>query len=144
MPARSRHAHLKGCIRTHALYHFQSLMSQRPVSVLLVEDDPATADLYALKLRLDGYTVHVAADSTTADVIFDRARPAVVCVDTRLPGGSGRAVAERLAARGAIVLLLTNDQESFERPPQGIRRALLKSRTNPGQLSTAIGELVTA
>ena len=103
-----------------------------------------TADLYALKLRLDGYTVHQAADSTTADVIFERARPAVVCVDTRLPDGSGRIVAERFAAGGAIVLLLTNDQDSYEQPPTGTRRALLKSRTNPGQLSAAIGELVTA
>ena len=38
--------------------------------MLLVEDDPAIAELYALKLRLDGYLVHLAADGATAEVIF--------------------------------------------------------------------------
>lgn len=112
------------------------------VSVLLVEDDGAIADLYALKLRLDGYTVHHASDGTTADVIFDAAQPDVVCVDHRLPDIHGTQCAERFASEGAIVVLLTNDQESFEHPPEGVARSLLKSRTNPGQLSAAIRALV--
>ncbi|HEX6547550.1 MAG TPA: hypothetical protein VF134_02270 [Candidatus Dormibacteraeota bacterium] len=113
-------------------------------SVLLVEDDRATAELYALKLRLDGFAVHHAADGATADVIFDRARPTVVCVDGRLPGMSPRDSARRYAARGAIVVLLTNDQQSFERPPIEASLSLLKSRTNPAQLSAAIRGLVSA
>jgi two-component system OmpR family response regulator len=111
-------------------------------SVLLVEDDPAIAELYALKLRLDGYLVHLAADGATAEVIFDRARPQVVCVDTRLPDASGRSFAPRFATAGAHVILLTNDQRSFEEPPAGVARAMLKARTSPSQLSAAIGELV--
>jgi DNA-binding response OmpR family regulator len=114
------------------------------VSVLLVEDDRATADLYALKLRLDGYTVHQASDGTTADVIFSTAQPQVVCVDHRLPDVRGTQAAERFAREGAIVLLLTNDQESFERPPKGVAKALLKSRTNPRELSAHIRALVQA
>lgn len=115
-----------------------------PVSVLLVEDDAAIADLYALKLRLDGYTVHHAADGTTADLIFERARPDVICVDTRLPDGSGEDVAARFIDSGATVILLTNDQTSFEHPPAGVAGALLKSRTNPGQLSSAIATLAAS
>ncbi len=114
------------------------------VSVLLVEDDRTIADLYSLKLRQDGYKVHHASDGTTADVIFRAARPQVVCVDQRLPDVRGAQCAEQFASQGAIVLLLTNDQESYERPPRGIARALLKSRTNPGQLSVAIHDLVEA
>jgi two-component system OmpR family response regulator len=113
-----------------------------PVSVLLVEDDASTADLYALRLRMDGFAVHHAGDATTADIIFERAHPTVVCVDTRLPDASGRGTAERYAATGAIVVLLTNDQDSFEHPPKGVASSLLKSRTNPGQLSAAIRNLV--
>ena len=112
------------------------------VGVLLLEDDQATADLYALKLRLDGYAVHIAGDGTTADVIFERTRPAVVCVDSRLPDRPGAGIATRFAEAGAIVVLLTNDQDAYERPPAGIARALLKSRTNPAQLSSAIAGLV--
>src|SRR5690348_1198018 len=109
---------------------------------MLVEDDASTAQLYSMKLRMDGFSVHLAADGTTADLIFDRAAPQVVCVDTRLPGESGRGRAERYAGAGAIVLLLTNDQESFDHPPPGVARSLLKSRTNPGQLSAIIAQLV--
>lgn len=112
------------------------------LSVLLVEDDPAIAELYSLKLRLDGFRVHHAADLTTADVIFGRARPEIVCVDTRLPDGSGVDVAARFSEGGAIVILLTNDQSSFERPPFGVARALLKSRTNPAQLTETIRQLI--
>jgi len=111
--------------------------------VLLVEDDASTAEVYSMKLRMDGYAVHLAADATTADVIFEQASPLVVCVDSRLPGGSGRGTAERFAGAGAIVLLLTNDQDSYENPPPGVARSLLKSRTNPGQLSNAISQLLS-
>src|SRR5438045_2403355 len=90
---------------------------------MLVEDDASIAELYSMKLRMDGYTVHLAADATTADVIFEQAAPQVVCVDSRLPGSSGRGSAERFAGAGAIVLLLTNDQRSYENPPPGAARS---------------------
>jgi two-component system OmpR family response regulator len=112
------------------------------VGVLLVEDDPAIADIYALKLRLDGYSVTIAADRPAAEESFWRERPAVVCLDEWLPDGSGTALAEQFASTGALVVLFTNDQRCYERPPPGIVRALLKARTNPIQLSAAISELV--
>src|SRR5947209_2224457 len=112
-------------------------------SVLLVEDDPEIARLYALKLRMDGYRVTVAGDEAAAEAAFRRERPVVVCVDARLPGGGGRMLAERLAAGGPPIVLLTNDQAAFERPPPGVARALIKARTSPTQLSVAIEELTS-
>jgi DNA-binding response OmpR family regulator len=114
------------------------------VGVLLVEDDTATADLYALKLRLDGFAVSVAGDSTTADRVFWSERPDVVCLDVRLPGGGGMGLAERFASAGARVVLFTNDQSSCDRPPTGVCRALLKANTKPALLSATISELVAA
>lgn len=112
------------------------------VSVLLVEDDSSIADLYALKLRIDGYVVHHAADSTTAQLIFETTAPQVVCCDTRLPDGAGLETARSFARRDALVILLTNDQDSYEAPPPGVARALLKSRTSPAQLSATISSLL--
>ncbi|HXM55954.1 MAG TPA: response regulator [Candidatus Dormibacteraeota bacterium] len=112
------------------------------VGVLLVEDDTAIADLYALKLRLDGFSVTVAGDSATAEHAFWRERPAVVCLDERLPDSAGTELAERFAAAGSRVVLFTNDQARYERPPECVCRSLLKASTNPGQLSAAISELV--
>jgi len=112
------------------------------VGVLLVEDDAAIADLYAFKLRLDGFAVSIAGDAATADATFWRERPAVVCLDEWLPGGAGTSLAERFAAAGASIVLFTNDQERYEKPPRCVRRSLLKASTNPSQLSAAISELV--
>ena len=117
-------------------------MDHRQTSVLIVEDHQTTAELYALKLRLDGYAVHHAADATTADLIYERTRPNVVCVDSRLPDRAGREAAAAFARAGAAVILLTNDQESYESPPAGVALSLLKSRTTPRELSAAIAGLV--
>ena len=113
-------------------------------SVLLVEDDSSISQLYAFGLRMSGYRVDIAADAATAQVMFDRARPDVVCVDSRLPDFSGRTLASILVGRGSAVILLTNDQESYERPPAGINRALLKWRTTPADLAAEIGRLIPA
>jgi DNA-binding response OmpR family regulator len=114
------------------------------VGVLLVEDDTAIADLYALRLRLDGYAVAIAGDSKTATRSFEQERPDVVCLDMRLPCGGGAELAARFSAAGASVVLFTNDQSCYERPPPGVCLALLKARTNPAQLSTTIRELVSS
>lgn len=114
------------------------------VGVLLVEDDTAIADLYALKLRLDGYAVTVAADHEEAHRSFCAERPAVVCLDEWLPGGSGTDLAEQFAAAGSQIVLFTNDEARYEKPPACVCRSLLKARTNPGQLSAVISEVIAA
>ena len=119
-------------------------MTQAQRKVLLVEDDPSIGQLYAIKLRMDGYRVDLAADVATAEMLFERSTPDVICVDSRLPDGSGREVVTALVKRGATVVLLTNDQEAYERPPAGVARTLLKTRTTPSALSRAIGELTAA
>jgi two-component system response regulator TrcR len=117
------------------------MQETRPV-ILLVEDDHSTAHLYSIKLRMDGYRVDIAHDAATASLLFDRSRPDVVCVDSRLPDGSGRDVVTSMVGRGSAVVLLTNDQESYERPPAGVAASLLKWKTTPSDLSAAIGRLV--
>lgn len=114
------------------------------VSVLLVEDDTAIADLYALRLRLDGFVVAVAGDSASATRSFEQVQPDVVCLDMRLPCGRGAELAASFSAAGASVVLLTNDQTSYERPPPGVSLALLKANTKPAQLSTTLKNLVSS
>lgn len=117
-------------------------MGRRDVPVLLVDDDRTTADLYALKLRLDGLTVVLAHSYRSALELNERERPRVVCVDHRLPDGPGAELSEHLASQGAAVILLTNDQETLQRPPPGVREARLKARTSPAELSAAVRGLL--
>jgi two-component system OmpR family response regulator len=119
-------------------------MGDRKRRVLLVEDDHSVAELYSIKLRMDGYRVDIARDAATAAVVFERTSPEVVCVDSRLPDGSGRDVVASLVGRGAEVVLLTNDQESHERPPAGVAASLMKYRTTPADLSATISGLLAA
>jgi DNA-binding response OmpR family regulator len=119
------------------------MQETRPI-VLLVEDDHSIAHLYSIKLRMDGYRVDIANDAATAGLLFDRSHPDVVCVDSRLPDGSGRDVVTSMVGRGSAVVLLTNDQESYERPPAGVAASLLKWKTTPAELSAAITGLVAA
>ena len=119
------------------------MRDERPI-VLLVEDDLSIAQLYSIKLRMDGYRVDIANDAATAGLLFDRSTPHVVCVDSRLPDGSGRDVVFSLVDRGAAVIQLTNDQEAHDHPPLGVAASLLKWRTTPAELSTAISGLVAA
>ena len=118
-------------------------MQRRDAEILIVEDDLSIAELYSLRLRMDGYTVHHATDATTAHVIFEKTHPAIVCMDSRLPGASGLKAATAFALEGATVVLLTNDQDSFESPPLGVALSLLKARTSPSELTAKIGDLMS-
>jgi DNA-binding NtrC family response regulator len=114
------------------------------VGVLLVEDDTDIANVYALKLRLDGYSVMVAAGHEEAIQSFLARRPAVVCLDAWLPDGAGTDLAEQFAMAGARIVLFTNDEATYASPPACVCRSLLKARTNPAKLSATIRELVGA
>ena len=110
--------------------------------VLLVEDNSAIAELYALKLRMDGFRVQHAEDAASAEALFEQSRPSVVCVDIRLPDASGAETAPKFAERGSSVILLTNDQDGYERPPSCVAISMLKSRTSPSELSEAVRRLI--
>src|SRR4030088_1297068 len=68
------------------------------VRVLFVEDDPAVAQMYRLKLELDGYQVEVATDGEVALTMARSEQPAIILPDLRLPRRGGREVLEALRA----------------------------------------------
>ena len=63
--------------------------------VLVVEDEPAIAELIAINLRHAGYEVTVAATADQAQGAVDRVLPDLVVLDWMLPGQSGLALAKR-------------------------------------------------
>ena len=79
--------------------------------VLIVEDEPAIAELIALNVRHAGYEVSVAADGDQARAQIDRVLPDVVLLDWMLPGRSGIALAAQWRAdartRAMAVIMLT-------------------------------------
>jgi len=112
------------------------------VRVLFVEDDPSVAQMYQLKLELDGYTVDVAGDGLLA---LEKARtdpPDIIFLDLRLPKLDGLGVLEGLRADRStafipvVILSNWNEKELVERGVElGALDHLIKSQTTPGRLS---------
>jgi CheY-like chemotaxis protein len=112
------------------------------VRVLFVEDDASVAQMYRLKLELDGYIVDVAGDGIAA---LGKARalvPDIIFLDISLPKLDGIAVLEALradesTARIPVVILSNwNEKELVERGARlGALDHLIKSQTTPTKLS---------
>ncbi len=66
--------------------------------VLVVEDEPAIAELIALNLRHQGFEVAVAADAEAAQAQINHVLPDLVLLDWMLPGTSGVQLARRWRA----------------------------------------------
>jgi two-component system, OmpR family, phosphate regulon response regulator PhoB len=66
--------------------------------ILVVEDEPAIAELIALNLRQSGHSVELAADGDTAHTAINRELPDLVVLDWMLPGTSGVLLARQWRA----------------------------------------------
>jgi len=79
--------------------------------ILVVEDEPAIAELVAINLRHAGHEVTLAGDARQAQLEVDAVLPDLVVLDWMLPGQSGLALARewRGAARtrGLPIIMLT-------------------------------------
>lgn len=119
------------------------------VSVLFVEDDASVAQMYRLKLELDGYNVEVAADGLSA---LEKARalhPDIIFLDLGLPKMDGLAVLEALRADTSTasipVVILSNwdEKELVERGVTlGALDHMIKSQTTPARLSRRLKDLL--
>jgi len=115
------------------------------VKVLFIEDDPAVAEMYKLKLELDGYTVTVAKDGEEGLQIANDSPPDIIFLDTRLPKMDGFAVLERLRSTERTaevpVIILSNygERELVDRGLKlGALEYLIKSQTTPANLSRGV------
>ena len=64
-------------------------------AVLIVEDEPAIAELIAVNLRHNGFRPTWATDSASAQNELDAALPDLILLDWMLPGESGLVLAKR-------------------------------------------------
>jgi DNA-binding response OmpR family regulator len=79
-----------------------------PVTILVVEDEPAIATAVAQRLTAEGWRVEVARDGLSGVEAAARLRPAAVVLDVMLPGIDGLEVCRRIQAENPVpVLMLT-------------------------------------
>ena len=113
--------------------------------VLLVEDDSAIADLYAMVLRFHGHDVTIAENGLIA---LDSVRSGsfdLILLDIRMPVLDGltmlrTASSEGIVAKTPVVILSNYDDESLRQQAiqLGARDYMLKSRTIPQHLASQV------
>jgi CheY-like chemotaxis protein len=115
------------------------------IRVLFVEDDPTVAQMYRLKLELDGYQVVMAKDGEEGLKLAAKLKPDIIFLDIRLPKMGGLDVLERLRqaneTKHTPVVILSNygERELVERGLKlGALEYLIKSQTTPARLSSGV------
>ena len=117
--------------------------------VLMVEDHPDIADLYQLKLQLEGYRVAVAPDGDTGLRLARSLKPDLILLDVHVPQLDGlqllAALREDETTRDQLVVICSEDDD-----PELIKEAqrlsaaayLVKAHLLPSRLSRTIAELL--
>ena len=76
-------------------------MNELSPSVLVVEDEPAQAEMLAYNLESEGFRVIRAADGSEALLLVEEEAPDLILLDWMLPGTSGIEVCRRIKLRPA-------------------------------------------
>ncbi len=84
------------------------------ISILVVEDEPAVAEVVSLYLRRAGYTVRVVNQGQAALREIDQQPPGLIILDLMLPGLDGLAITRNVRERGdtPIIMLTARSQET--------------------------------
>jgi two-component system response regulator MtrA len=74
--------------------------------VLVVDDDPALAEMLGIVLRSEGFTPSFVADGERALSAFRESRPDVVLLDLMLPGMSGIDVCRAIRSESGVPIVM--------------------------------------
>jgi DNA-binding response OmpR family regulator len=82
-------------------------------TVLIVDDDPPTVDIFAAVLRLEGFEVRTALSTESGMRAVQASRPDAILIDFNMPLANGVEFLRRLRAdewhRGTPVAVVTGD-----------------------------------
>jgi CheY-like chemotaxis protein len=123
-------------------------MSPQP-RVLMVEDHPDIAELYQLKLQLEGYRVAVASNGIAGLELARTLKPDVLLLDIHVPQLDGlqllAALRDDERTRDQLVVVFTEDDNpTLVQEAERLQAAayLLKARLLPRLLSQTINEVL--
>ena len=118
--------------------------NKRSIHVLMVEDDPAIADMFQMQLEHDGYRVTVAGTAEVGLAAIASAPPDIVLLDLLLPDRSGfelmTMLKHQLPSHPPIVILSNfGEPEMISRGLSlGAVDYLVKARVTPSIVSRSI------
>lgn len=115
--------------------------------ILVVEDEPAIAELLLVNLRYNGYQASWATDATEAYVAVQKQKPDLVLLDWMLPGESGVQLAQRWRATPAtaqlpIIMLTARGSENDRVQGLGVADDYITKPFSPKELLARVAALL--
>jgi len=84
--------------------------------ILLIEDEPQTAQMVGFYLEREGFTVNVAGDGPAGETAFYSEQPHLVILDLMLPGFDGLELCRRIRQASTLpILMLTARAEDVDK-----------------------------
>jgi CheY-like chemotaxis protein len=130
--------------RTASSTSDQSLEVHEAIHVLLIEDDPAIAEMYRVQLEYDGYRVTIASTGEVGYTSMATSPPDIVLLDLLLPDRSGLEIMadikQGLPEHPPVVILSNYGEPTMiDRGfSLGALEYLVKSRVTPASVSQSI------
>ncbi len=91
-------------------------MGEKPITVLLIEDDESIAEPLTFGLRQEGYDVLYAQDGLQGLALARSSQPDLVLLDVMLPGMDGFTLCRTLRRESAMpIMMLTARHQEMER-----------------------------
>lgn len=116
--------------------------------ILVVEDDAASRQVMALRLRSLDYEAIPVADATTALSAARQYKPDLIVLDLGLPGGGGLSLLERMRLMPQLALIpvvIVSAHERSVAEPSALKAgaaAFFQKPVDPGELVQKIRELL--
>jgi DNA-binding response OmpR family regulator len=108
-------------------------MPDKPIKVLIIDDEPDITEPTADILKKKGYTVFTALESDTALAIFEKENPSICLIDIHMPKSplDGNAILERIrrksnATHCIMLTRITEKDKVDEAKRLGANRYVLK------------------
>jgi DNA-binding NtrC family response regulator len=107
-------------------------MSAKPLTILVIDDEPAVREVLSLRIEDWGYRVHTASDTEELEEVLDGVRPDLIISDVVLPGISGLDLLPRLKADDpARPVLLITAHGSIDAAVEAKKRGALEYLNKP-------------
>ncbi len=116
-------------------------------TILVIEDDIELAGLYAFVLRLEGYTVHLAARGEEGLLKWRDVDPDLIVLDIMLPGMDGWEICRRVRKESPVPILILSARSSELDMVRGLALGADEYLCKPFavfELSTTVNELLEA
>ena len=118
-------------------------------SILLVDDDLTLREMYAERLKAEGFVVEMAQDGEEALAKVKDLNPCVILLDIMMPKINGLDVLKKLkeddTTKAIPVLVLTaliQDKDRMESVTRGADGYIVKSETMPGEVIQKIKDVL--